>query len=439
MWRGSARRSAAAGLPGVLRTSNAGYLLDVDADVVDAHRFQRCVQAVSELSGDAGIVAARSREALALWRGEAFADAMLTGWGLSEINRLHELRLTAWERLYTRILRQDDTLELPAPAHREPVPAQLPALPGHFTGRQLELDTLDRALGSREPPVVLISGPAGMGKIALAVQWANRIADRFPDGQLFLDLRGHDPETAIPAAEAITHLLHGLGVPDERIPTALTAKANLYRSLLHGKHILIVLDNCGDAEDVLTLVPGGGTSLLLLTSRKVLGALVVSHAVCGLSLDALGGKDGLTLLTRVLGPDRVDREPGAAARLAELCGGMPLALRIAAAKLLVHADRSIRDLVTELAGADRLDSLQVTGDSRSVRAVFASAYRALTPSAGQMFRLLGQFPGPTFGAELAATRSPTRTSCTTAGTTSRRSGAGPSTRRCSVAARPVFR
>jgi tetratricopeptide (TPR) repeat protein len=271
-----------------------------------------------------------------------------------------------------------------------------------FTGRWAELNTLDGVLDGPEPPIVMIFGPAGMGKTALAVQWAHRIAGRFPDGQLFLDLRGHEPDTAMPASEALTHLLLGLGVPADRIPTAPLEQANLYRSLLHGKQVLIVLDNCGEAEDLLGLVPGSATSLLMVTSRKVPGALAVSHAVCGLGLDALDAGAALTLLTRVLGQARVDREPDDAARLARLCGGMPLALRIAAAKLLVHPDSGIHDLVVELAGTDRLESLSVPGDSRSVRAVFASAYRTLTPPAARMFRLLGQFPGTAITPELAA-------------------------------------
>lgn len=461
------------GLPDVLHTSAAGYVLAVDSGSVDAYRFE---QAIRALSGDADTVAVRSREALALWRGDAFDDAMLTGWGIAEINRLHELRLTASEHLwdaelrrgrhepavaeldrmlvahphrerlvglymlalyrsgrqvdalnayrrlrdalaehlgvdpgpelstlYTDILRQDQKLDIPAPAHREPAPAQLPARPGHFTGRQAELNTLDSAVQAAEPPIVMISGPAGMGKSALAVQWAHGIAARFPDGQLFLDLRGHDPDTAIAAADALTYLLLGLGVPDNRIPDAQIEKAGLYRSLLHGKRILIVLDNCGDTEDLLALVPGTASSLLLLTGRRMPGAIAVRHAMRTISLDALDDATALALLTRVLGVERVNREPCAAAQLAQVCGGMPLALRIAAAKLLIHPDRGIEELATELAGPDCLDSLAVPGDSRSVRAMFASAYRTLTPPAAQMFRLLGDFPGPSFSVELAAT------------------------------------
>jgi DNA-binding SARP family transcriptional activator/tetratricopeptide (TPR) repeat protein len=466
------------GLPDVLHTSNAGYLLDVDAEVVDAHRFERCVRSVGERGDDPDGVVARCREALALWRGDGFDDAMLTGWGVAELNRLRELRLTAWEHLwdaelrrgrhssvivdlerslvahphrerlvglymlalyrcgrqvdaldayqrlrqrladdlgvdpapelialYAEILRHDARLDLPKPARRAPVPAQLPARPGHFTGRRAELDTLDAALAGPEPPIVMISGPAGMGKTALAVQWAHRVADRFPDGQLFLDLRGHDQDTALPAAEALSQLLIGLDVPADRVPTAPLELANLYRSLLHGKRFLIVLDNCGDTEDLLGLVPGSATNLLVVTSRKVPGALAVRHAVCGIGLHAFDTGTALALLTRVLGQARVDREPDDAARLAQLCGGMPLALRIAAAKLLVQPDsgvHGIHDLVVELAGADRLESLSVPRDSRSVLAVFASAYRTLTQPAARMFRLLGQFPGMTITPELAA-------------------------------------
>ncbi|WP_367128482.1 BTAD domain-containing putative transcriptional regulator [Saccharothrix sp. HUAS TT1] len=466
------------GLTDVLRTSEPGYVLMIEPEAVDAHRFARVVATARAAPPDDAEAVERLRAALASWRGPALADAGLVGWGVAEVERWHELRLTAWEhlwaaelrrgrhhvalpelerllvahptrerlvglymlalyrcerqvealeayrrlaerladelgvdpgaelsRLHTDILRRSSALDPPrpdAPDAPDAAPAQLPARAGHFTGRAADLSTLDRAVGEDgEWPVVSISGPGGMGKTSLAVQWAHRVAGRFPDGQLFLDLHGHDPAAAMTAAEALAHLLLGLGVPDSRVPATTAARAGLYRSVLYGRRVLVLLDNCGDAADLAALVPGGTASLLLITGRAKPASLMVRHAVCAVSLDALSDAEALTLLGRVLGAARVEREHRAATRLVRLCGGMPLALRIAAAKLVIRSDSTIEDLADELA-ADRLDSLAVEGDDRSVRAVIASAYRTLSAPAARAFRLLGSHPGPHFPAHLVA-------------------------------------
>lgn len=305
--------------------------------------------------------------------------------------------------LHTAILRRDLAQDAPAapPPPRTPAPAQIPARVGHFTGRSAELSDLDSALDGDEPPIVVISGPAGMGKTALAVQWAVRIADRFTDGQLFLDLRGHDPDHAMTAEQALAHLLRGLDVPEDRIPAGEVARSALYRTVLHAKRCVVLLDNAGTVADVLPLVPGSDTSVLVVTSRRSLTALVTRHATHHLVLDTLDEASSIALLEKVLGRARVAREPAAATRLATLCAGMPLALRIAAARLVGLPSKSIAELAEELAG-DRLDGFAVDGDSRTVRTVLASAYRPLPPAPRRMLRPLGAVPAPTFGVHLGA-------------------------------------
>jgi DNA-binding SARP family transcriptional activator len=317
--------------------------------------------------------------------------------------------------LNARILRRDPSLDLlsratarePAPGVDGPAmprPAQLPARVGHFTGRGDALAMLDALADDpeAETQVAVISGPAGIGKTALAVQWAHRVTHRFPDGQLFVDLRGHEPGSRVPAADALAHLLRSLGVTADHIPPDVTEQAGLFRSLLHDRRVLIVVDNAGTIDAVLPLVPASAGNLLLATSRGALAALSTHHAVCAVRLDALTGEEALALLRRLLGAAMVDGQLDAAGELVRLCDRLPLALRIAAAKLMGQSAPVIADLVSELHATDRLDVLTVDGDSRSVRTVFASAYRTLSPAAARMFRLLGMHPGPTFHIGLAA-------------------------------------
>ncbi|WP_345626530.1 AfsR/SARP family transcriptional regulator [Rugosimonospora acidiphila] len=328
------------------------------------------------------------------------------------------------QRLHVQMLRRDPSLQPPAPPHPHltqaqhnpgarnleasqqrpalstpvPVPAQLPAPAGHFVGRSTALAELDRVLdGGERPGVVVVCGPGGIGKTALSVQWAHAAADRFPHGQIFLDLRGDGP-AAMTVAEAMAHVLTSLGVPASRIPAQ---PSGLYRSLLHGRRVLIVADNAGSAAQVLPLVPAGPGALLLVTARSRLAALATHHSVDVVVVQALEHHESVTLLRRLLGVARVDGESTRAADLVELCGRMPLALRIAAAKLAARPLRPIGDLTEELAGDNVLDGLAIDADS-GVRAVFASAYRVLSPPAARVFRLLGLHPGPTFTTHLAA-------------------------------------
>ncbi|MGX7828128.1 BTAD domain-containing putative transcriptional regulator [Actinokineospora sp. 24-640] len=465
---------AACGFGPIVRTRDPGYLLEVDLDAVDAHRFAAAVRtARAHLAGGAPERAAPLlRAAVGLWRGEPFADTALGGWGEREVADLGEQRLGALEDLWdaelrlgahedavrelprllaaqplrerlaglymlalhrcgrhtdalsafaalrrglaeefgvdpgpelldlhTAILRRDEALGLP----EEVVgPVQIPAVVGHFTGRDDELSDLDAVLSEADLPVVVVAGAAGMGKTALAVQWAHRVGGRFPDGQLFVDLGGADRGRALTGVDALAHLLRALSVPDERIPADAGERAGLYRSLLRTRRCLIVVDNAANVDDVLPLVPGAGASLLVVTSRHTLAALGTRHAVRLVELDALEHNESVALLSKVLGERRVAREAGAAARLARLCGGMPLALRIAAARLQARPGGGLAESAAELQRAGRLDGLAVEGDARTVRAVLASAYQPLSPTGQRFLRLLGLAPGATMATGLGA-------------------------------------
>ncbi len=311
------------------------------------------------------------------------------------------------QRLYTAILQRDPDLGSPSRATPAPAeigrPAQLPPRVGHFTGRASELRELDWILDDTgDTRIAVVSGAGGMGKTAVAVQWAHKVRHRFPDGQLFLDLRGRDLDGAMTPADALAHLLRGLGVPADQVPTELASATNLFRTLLDDRRMLIVLDNGSAADQVLPLVPPTPTSALIVTCRRPLTALSTYHAVRTLNLDGLADTEALALLRSVVGSERIDREPGSATGIAAACGGMPLALRIAAANLATEPHRTLGDLAAELAGQNRLDVLSVEGDSRSVRTTFASAYQALSAPAARMFCLLGLHPGTTFVRQLAA-------------------------------------
>jgi tetratricopeptide (TPR) repeat protein/transcriptional regulator with XRE-family HTH domain len=290
------------------------------------------------------------------------------------------------------------------------VPRQLPAPARHFVGREAELaelgGLLDRAGAGGSPAVVIsaIGGTAGVGKTALAVHWAHQVADRFPDGQLYVNLRGFDPTgSPLPAATAVRAFLEALGVAPERIPASLDARAALYRSLVAGQRMLVVLDNARDAEQVRALLPGSPGCFVVVTSRSQLTGLVAVEGAHALTLDLLTDAEARTLLTARLGAARVDAEFGAAAELARLCARLPLALVIAAARVAASPQLRLGAFAEELADArSRLDLLDSGDAPTSVRAVFSWSVGSLPPPAARMFGLLGLHPGRDITAHAAA-------------------------------------
>jgi tetratricopeptide (TPR) repeat protein/transcriptional regulator with XRE-family HTH domain len=281
-----------------------------------------------------------------------------------------------------------------------PVPRQLPVAAPDFTGRSAELKALAGLLetGGGQPGTVLISaigGTAGVGKTALAVHWANEVAGEFPDGQLYVNLRGYDPDRPMPPAEALAGFLRALGLNGPDIPPTEDERAAQYRSLLAGRRMLVLLDNAGSAQQVRPLLPASSSCVAVVTSRDALTGLVVREGARRLELDLLSPLDAGTLLTNLIG-DRAAADPAATAALAGQCGRLPLALRVAAELAIAHRDTPLAALAGELADQQRrLDLLQAGGDSRTaLRAVFSWSYHHLSDAAARAFRLASLHPGP---------------------------------------------
>ncbi len=251
--------------------------------------------------------------------------------------------------------------------------------------------------------VVAISGSAGVGKTALAVQWAHRVAERFPDGQAFIDLGGYGADRPSTPAEVLNRLLGGMGVPSERIPTEPDAMVALYRSHLAGRRVLVVLDNARTAEQVRPLLPGAPGCLVVVTSRDTLEGLAALDGAHPVALHPFTPEESATLLERILDDDRVHTERAAVAELTRLCGHLPLALRLAAARLATRPQHSVRALLEWIRQRDRLSTLQVPGDPlAAVRLAFDHSYLALRPLPRKLFRRLALAPGPTLTGPVAA-------------------------------------
>jgi DNA-binding SARP family transcriptional activator/tetratricopeptide (TPR) repeat protein len=467
-----------------LARRSGGYVLDVDGDCVDLHRFRALVeQARGEPCPDSRRVALL-RQALELWRGTPLADLpgewaarVREGWQrqhldtvlcwaqaelrvgnpdvvieqLAELTAKHPLAeplvaaqmralsaagrgaeaLQGYAATRTRLaeaLGADPSPELQAlhqailrgnlaPARSVPasasqvsqVPAQLPLDVRGFTGRADELARLDAILSTvdRQPTAVIISavsGTAGVGKTALAVHWVHAVADRFPDGQLYVNLRGFDPGGAATSpAEAVRGFLDALQVPPQRIPASLQAQVNLYRSLLAGRRVAVVLDNARDAEQVRPLLPGAPGCLVIVTSRNLLPGLVAAEGAQPLTLDLMTAGEAWDMLAARLGPARLAAEPSAVDEIITGCARLPLALSIVAARAATNPGFPLGVLAKELRDScGGLDAFAGTDAATDMRAVFSLSYNALGTEAAQVYRLLGLHPGPDIAAPGAA-------------------------------------
>ncbi|AGS71550.1 AfsR/SARP family transcriptional regulator [Streptomyces collinus] len=468
----------------IILTAHPGYVLRPDGHSVDVLEFTRLVKTAETAVQQARLpeAAAAYTQALALWRGPAFAGissalvedeaARLEGHRLNayddatavqlelgnhhdlvpelvSVVREHPLRertrhhlMLAQYRsgrraeamatfreartqfieelgmepgpdlqgLHDAILRDDPSLA-PAPAVPATdasradtlvVPSELPPdVPG-FTGRAPEFALLDTLVASRDrqhgPAIGLITGIAGVGKTGLAVRWSHRAAQHFPDGRLFADLRGYDEHhEPTPAWEAMSRFLRSLGVSSDQIPTQTEDLVALYRSVLAERRVLLVLDNVRSFAQIHPLLPGSGGCAVLVTSREQLEELVTWPQDARVHLGVLPGADAVELLGRIVGEERVDSARADTRRLADLCDRLPLALRIAAARLASKPHWTVRHLVTRL-GDERRRLDELSQGAAQVRASFELSYRYLPDDAARLYRRLGLLDAPDFAA-----------------------------------------
>jgi DNA-binding SARP family transcriptional activator/tetratricopeptide (TPR) repeat protein len=362
---------------------------------------------------------------LALYRGGLQADA-LRYYETLRLRLADELGTDPSppsRKLHQRILAADPALGAPAspvavtsapiaaPAPSAPLPRQLPAPPRQFTGRTRELAYLTAALDGQPGSggtlvVTAIGGTGGIGKTWLALHWAYQHLDRFPDGQLYVDLRGFDPGgQAVRPATVVRGFLDALGVAPRAVPADLDAQVELFRSLVADRHMLIVLDNARDSEQIAPLLPNGPTCTVLVTSRRRLSGPTGAHGARTLDLDVLPDDDARHLLISHLGHERVAAESEAVTDLIASCAGLPLAIGIVGARATryAHAQLPLSTLAAELRDqAHRLDALDA-GDARAdLSAVLSWSYDALSPKAATASGLLAMAPGPDISLAAAA-------------------------------------
>jgi tetratricopeptide (TPR) repeat protein/transcriptional regulator with XRE-family HTH domain len=281
---------------------------------------------------------------------------------------------------------------------REFVPRYLPAAVPAFVGRRDQLAVLSRVLNEPGGTAVItaIGGTAGVGKTALAVQWAHQVAAEFPDGQLFVNLRGYGPSDApVPLADAIRVFLDALGVPADRQPQSVEAQLGMYRSLLAGKRMLVVLDNARDVAQVRPLLPGSPTCRVVVTSRSQLTGLAAIEAAHPLLLDVLTDAEARELLAHRLSEGRIAEDPGAVRQIISSCAHLPLALCIIAARAAMRPDLPLAHIAADLAVHPGIAAFADDDDpAADIRAAFSQSYRQLDAGIARAFRLSGLHPGP---------------------------------------------
>jgi DNA-binding SARP family transcriptional activator len=462
----SGLRAALAGTDGLtIETRGGGYVLRGDPARIDVHRFSDLLDRAAAADEEGTI--ALLTDALELWHGPALADAAPAAVRERLSFGLEEARLTALEdRLEAQlhlgrlrgVIAEAGALAEEHPTRERPLallmralaaaglvnealdayrrarahlaeqygldpseglrrleveilrgtpaavdtrrPRDLPPDSQAFAGRQRELTDLDALLPAR---LIVISGTGGVGKTTLAVHWAHRIAQRYPDGQLYVNLRGYDPGGAVEPAEAVRGLLDALGVPSERLPETADGQLAELRLQLGGKRILLVLDNARDAEHVRPLLSVAPAGLTVVTSRSECTPLVATEGARPLVLDLLSTMEARELLGRRLGVDRTAGEPDAIDDIIARCARLPLALAIAAARAAAHRAFPLAALAAELRdAAGGLDVLDGGDAATDVRAVFSWSQRTLSKPAAHLFALLSLHPGPDVGLAAAA-------------------------------------
>jgi DNA-binding SARP family transcriptional activator/tetratricopeptide (TPR) repeat protein len=350
---------------------------------------------------------------LALYRLGQPADALVAYQGARRTLKV-ELGIepsSSLQRLQQQILSRDPALlgststaaATIVPARQPtvtPSPAQLPHALTDFVGRDGEVDQLDESIQTNGGPPTLsitaIVGTAGLGKTALALHWAHRVKERFPDGQLYVDLRGFDPSAEhMQPATAMRGFLEALGVSPDQIPPDVSGQVSMYRSLLATRRVLVVLDNAKDAQQVRPLLPGSSSCVVLVTSRDQLGGLVAVDGARTLPLDLLSTAVARQLIARRLGQARVDAEPAAVDTIIQACGRLPLALSVVAARASINPWFSLNQLADELEAArGTLDPFEGGEQAVDVRTVFSWSYQGLARTVARLFRQLALTPGP---------------------------------------------
>jgi DNA-binding SARP family transcriptional activator len=431
LWRGQALETLDTPWLSAVREGLDNERLAAELDRNEsALRLGRHAELVAELTAAAAARPLDERIAgqtmLALYRCGRQADALETYHRLRRrlADELGTDPSPPLQRMYQQILTADPQLAAPAQPTRPPAtgassagpgrqapptpaPRQLPASPPVFTGRAgelTELTELTALVDGTDVPVVVVSGGGGIGKTWLALAWANRHADRYPDGQLYANLRGYDPTSEpLSPAVALRGFLDALGVDPARVPAGGEAQASLYRSLTAGRRMLIVLDNARDTDSVVPLLPAASGCTVLVTSRRHLTGLVVGHGARTLTLDPMPEHDARELLVRHLGRHRAADDKQDVAALLAHCAGLPLALAIVAARAVLRPELPLAAIADELRTATtRLDALDAGELTVNLRAVLACSARALTGAAARVFALLGLAHGPDIGLAAAA-------------------------------------